>query len=74
MFSARLICSDTICTHDERVEAETMLELSTLACTCGCSLEIVGWPVFVEPEDVAAVIDLRSRGLLRDAELEPVAA
>ena len=72
MFSARLICSDIDCTHDERVEAETMAELTALACECGCSLEIVGWPVFVEPEDVAAVIELRSRGLLRD--VEPLAA
>jgi hypothetical protein len=40
MFHARLICSDDVC--DEAFEAwGTLEELETLACDCGCALQIL---------------------------------
>jgi hypothetical protein len=67
VFTARLICSDPGCDAEDEVEAATVAELESLACDCGCALEIVGWPLVVEPEDVAVVLSLRRRGVLRDA-------
>jgi hypothetical protein len=54
IYRALLICSDEDCT--EVFEAfGTLAELETLACDCGCGLEIIGCP-----DEVAG----------RDAELE----
>lgn len=67
MFTARLICSDPGCDAEDEVEAATVAELESLACDCGCAMAIVGWPLVVEPEELAAVVSLRRRGILRDA-------
>lgn len=67
MFTARLICSASECDVEEEVEAATVAELASLACACGCGMEIVGWPLHADPEDVAAVIALRGGGVLREA-------
>jgi hypothetical protein len=43
MYRALLICSDDDCT--EVFEAYGSLEeLDTLACDCGCALQVIGWP------------------------------
>jgi hypothetical protein len=67
MFAARLICSDPGCDAEDEVEAATVAELESLACDCGCAMVIVGWPLEVEPEELAAVVSLRARGVLLDA-------
>jgi hypothetical protein len=43
LYRALLICSDDECT--EVFEAHgTLDELETLACDCGCGLQVIGWP------------------------------
>jgi len=69
MFSARLICSDQACAVAHEVEAATVAELERMACDCGCVLEIVGWPDWMEPRR-SVVIALPPRAepaALRDA-------
>jgi hypothetical protein len=44
MYVARLICSDQACAEEVVAEARTLEELETLACDCGCGLEVIGWP------------------------------
>lgn len=44
MLVARLICSDPDCTAEAEARAGTLADLETLACDCGCSLEVIGWP------------------------------
>ena len=44
MYVARLICSDDCCAEEILAEARTLAELETLACDCGCGLELIGWP------------------------------
>jgi uncharacterized protein (UPF0210 family) len=56
VFVARLICSDPACAEAvEAVEAValTLEELETLACDCGCALQMLGWPDVLEPEPLA---------------------
>lgn len=65
MFVARLICSDPGCDFAGEVEAATLAELEALACDCGCALELVGWPDWVDPE--AVVVQLRRRVEAREA-------
>jgi len=65
VFVVRLICSETDCDFEDEVEVATLAELEALACDCGCTLEIVGWPAWVEPE--AVVIALRGRAVLARA-------
>ena len=43
LYRALLICSDEECT-DVFVAYGTLEELESLACDCGCGLQIVGWP------------------------------
>jgi hypothetical protein len=38
---ARLICSDPACAAEAEEHAETVEELATLACHCGCGLEVL---------------------------------
>jgi hypothetical protein len=57
MLVARLICSDEDCAAEAVAEAATLRELETLACDCGCALELIGWPDDAG-EPVAAVISL----------------
>ncbi len=66
MFVARLICSDTECAEERVLEAESLRELEAMACDCGCVLEIIGWPDWVEPRG-SVVISLPARRPLRDA-------
>ena len=62
MFIARLICSDEGCAAEVAAEAATLRELETLACDCGCALELIGWPDRAD-EPVAEVISLRVRAV-----------
>lgn len=64
MFVARLLCSDPVCAEDIAAEAPTLAELETLACECGCGVEVIGWPDWV-PEGELVV--------LRQAELRRAA-
>jgi hypothetical protein len=51
MLLARLICSDPACTAEAEARATTLAELETVACDCGCALEVLGWPDEDEPAD-----------------------
>jgi hypothetical protein len=66
MLVARLICSDEDCAAEAVAEAASLRELETLACDCGCALEVVAWPDH-EDDAVAAVIALRVRRELPEA-------
>ena len=66
MFVARLICSDMECAEERVLEAASLRELEVMACDCGCVLEIIGWPDWVEPRG-SVVISLPARRPLRDA-------
>jgi hypothetical protein len=56
MFVARLICSDAECAAELTADAAGAAELETLLCDCGCTLEIIGWPDWVdEPGEVVAL-------------------
>jgi hypothetical protein len=57
MFVARLTCSDAACAAEVTAEGRAVAELETLVCECGCALEIVGWPDWVD--DPAEVVALR---------------
>lgn len=48
MFVARLICSDEACAEERVAEVETLEELDALACDCGCTWQVLGWPDPVE--------------------------
>jgi hypothetical protein len=66
VFVARLICSDVECAVELSAEGLEAAELETLLCDCGCALEIIGWPDWVD--EPAQVIALRVEGaLLRSA-------
>jgi hypothetical protein len=67
MFVARLICSDVDCAAELTAEAGAAAELQTLLCDCGCALEIIGWPDWVD--EPAEVVALR----IGSAELRPAA-
>ncbi len=41
MYVARLICSDEACAEEILAEARTLAELETLACDCGCALQVI---------------------------------
>ena len=52
LYRAILICSEDECT--EIFEATgTIEELETLACDCGCGLQVIGWPDSVEDAESA---------------------
>jgi D-serine deaminase-like pyridoxal phosphate-dependent protein len=66
VFLARLICSDADCAEEVTAEAARAPELERLICDCGCALEILGWPDWVdEPAEVVALRVLAAP--LRDA-------
>jgi hypothetical protein len=68
VYVARLICSDTACAAEAAVEADTLRELESLACDCGCALAIVAWPDWVDEPGVLLALPARGRGgRLRDA-------
>ncbi len=64
MYVARLICSDERCAEEILAEARTLEELETLACDCGCGLELIAWPDHVTDEaghdtaDVDGVVEV----------------
>ncbi len=51
MFVARLLCSDPACAEPFEAHARTLAELATLACDCGCGLEVLA--ISLGPEDPA---------------------
>ena len=59
MFVARLICSDSDCAEEQEIHAASLAELERLLCECGCALEVIAWPDWIE--DGAQVIALRGR-------------
>jgi hypothetical protein len=60
VFLARLICSDPGCAEELSAEAATLAELETLACECGCALELIAWPDWADGP-LAEVVPLRRR-------------
>ncbi len=60
MLLARLICSESDCPEAFEARARTLAELESLACDCGCSLQVL-W------------VDADS-GAEAELELEPLAA
>jgi hypothetical protein len=68
VFVARLICSDTDCAAEVAAEERSIRELEALVCDCGCALEIIGWPDFVDAPAEVVVLRTRAPGdTLRDA-------
>lgn len=61
MYIARLICTDPACAETLTVEAASLRELETMACECGCGLEILGWPDHVDERPLATVLEFRPR-------------
>jgi hypothetical protein len=61
MFVARLICSDVECAAELTAERAGATELETLLCDCGCTLEIIGWPDWVD--EPGQLIALRVEGV-----------
>jgi hypothetical protein len=59
MFVARLVCSDPACAAELDAEASDAAELERLICDCGCALEVIAWPDWVE--EPAEVIRLHAR-------------
>jgi hypothetical protein len=56
VFVARLICSDAACAAELTAEAIDAGELERLLCDCGCTLEVIAWPDWVdEPAEVVAL-------------------
>jgi hypothetical protein len=61
MYLARLICSDEACAAEALIEAQTLAELDTFVCDCGCALAIVGWPDHVAEPELTAVVAVLGR-------------
>jgi hypothetical protein len=62
MFVARLVCSDPACAAELTATARLAPELETLLCECGCALEVIGWPDWLdEPAEVVALRVERGR-------------
>lgn len=59
MHVARLTCSDPECAMQSVEEASAAAELECLVCECGCVLEVIGWPDWVD--EPAPVVALRMR-------------
>jgi len=54
MWFARLHCSEERCPTEIEVFAETLAEIETFACECGCALEISGgWADLIEDDEPA---------------------
>ena len=66
MFVARLVCSDSACAAEAAAEARTIAELESLICECGCALEIIAWPDWVDEPGEVVVLRARAQRL-RDA-------
>jgi hypothetical protein len=62
VFIARLACPDAACAAEVTAEGRTIAELEALVCECGCALEIVAWPDWIdEPGRVVALPAERRR-------------
>jgi hypothetical protein len=59
MFLARLICSDQDCAEEREVEVATLDELERLACACGCTFQVIGWPDRAGTDEGAVVVHAR---------------
>ena len=59
MFVARLVCSDPACAAELDAEAAHPGELERLICDCGCALEVIAWPDWLE--EPAEVVMLHAR-------------
>ena len=60
MYVARLLCSDAACAEERTAEVVTIAELEALACDCGGTFAVVGWPDWAD-EEIAEAIILRLR-------------
>jgi len=52
VFIALLVCSESGCPETLEAHAPTLAELESLACECGCALQVLGWPDW-EPQPPA---------------------
>ena len=57
MFVARLVCSHAACTEVLEARAVTLAELETLACDCGCALQVLGFPDTAEDRDAMLEVE-----------------
>ncbi len=67
MYVARLVCSDVACADERTAEAATIAELEVLACECGCSFAVIGWPDWSDQESAEAVVVRLGRRRARGA-------
>jgi hypothetical protein len=67
MYVARLICSDVECAEELTAEAPQAPELELLLCACGCTLENIGWPDWVDEPGEVVTLRTRSPRALRSA-------
>ena len=65
MFVARLVCSDAACAAEVTAEGRTLRELEALICDCGCALDVIAWPDWLD--EPAEVVTLHPRRQLPDA-------
>jgi hypothetical protein len=63
VYVARLICSDAACAVEAAAEARTIRELESLACDCGCTLTIIGWPDWIDEPAEVVTLPARAREL-----------
>jgi hypothetical protein len=56
MWFARLVCSDVTCPEELELYADTLEELETFSCDCGCALQVVGWADAIDDEAALAVV------------------
>lgn len=57
MFLARLICPDPDCAAELETEGATIEELEAYLCECGCVMEIVGWPDWIDQQALLVGVD-----------------
>jgi hypothetical protein len=62
MFVARLVCSDPGCAAELDAEAVDAAELERLICDCGCALEVIAWPDWIEEPAEVVTLHTRVRG------------
>ena len=67
MFVARLICSDMEWAEELTAESADAAELETLLCDCGCALEIIAWPDWVDEPGEVVTLRVGPAGLRRAA-------
>lgn len=55
MWFARLLCTEDDCPTEVEVHAETLAELESLSCDCGCALEVIGFADVVDEEQAVEI-------------------